>query len=238
MNVLIAIQARTTSTRLPNKVMKRILGVTLIDNVINSCLKSSLYINRFSSKTGTNTEVVVLVPKDDPLKEYLSVRKDIKIIEGSEHDLISRYNDAMKLYDPDFICRITSDCFLIPPFLITKTINTAIKNDYDFTSTAYQDYRTFFDGADVEVCSRKLFSWLNENAKEEFNREHVFSYLQKNKPDWAKFGAVFSYLDLSALKLSIDTEEDLKLVTKQYTSIENKKRKFEETYGKGSAHMF
>lgn len=238
MKILIGIQARTNSTRLPNKVLRRISGITIIDNVINSCHKSSLYLNRFSAKTNVKAELCVVIPKDDPIKNHLKNRKEISVYEGDETDLISRYKVAMDATNADYLVRITSDCFLLPPFLITKTVNTAIKNNYNFVTNAHPKYRTFFDGADVEMCDKQTFYWLDEVAKEKRYREHVFSYICEKMPTSLSIGHIFNYLDLSALKLSIDTEKDLELVTKQYTSIEEKKLNWEVVHGKHTCHMF
>ena len=232
--VSIGIQARTNSTRLPNKAMKKILGVPTVDHVANSALKSSQYINRFSDRTGVRSRVFILVPEGDPLKEYLEGRPNISVLEGPEDDLIGRYNLLMK-DNPDYVVRLTGDCPLLPPFLITKCINTAIQNKYDFLDNANPEFRCFYDGADVEVMSNKAFNWVYENAKE---REHVCHSLRQEAPEHLSFGHVFSFLDLSAFKLSIDTAKDFDLVNNQYKSVHNKRRKWEERYGKGSAHMF
>lgn len=232
--VVIGIQARTHSTRLPNKAMKRIRGITMVDRIINTCLKSEKYINRFTRRSGIEVVTYVLIPEGDPLKEYLS-DKEVGILEGPEQDLISRYKVLMDKEDPDYLVRITADCFLLPPFLITKCINTAVKNKYNFTTTAHPEFRTFFDGADVEVVDKELFEWLDKNSTE---REHVFAYLVSNYPDWYRPGLICNYLDLSAFKLSVDTQKDFDLTCKQYNSLMDKKEKWSKLWGESSVHQF
>jgi len=207
----------------------------MVDHTINAALKSAQYINRFSNRTGVNVQVWVLVPEGDPLKEYLDGRNNITIHSGPEEDLITRFSGAVKKTEADYVVRLTADCPLLPPFLITKCVNTSVQNKYDFLDTANPQYRCFFDGGDVEVMSRKMFDWLDLNATE---REHVCNDIRKAPPEWAKLGHVFSYLDLSSFKLSIDTEKDFDLVSNQIKSVQNKKRKWEEEFGKYSAHLF
>jgi spore coat polysaccharide biosynthesis protein SpsF (cytidylyltransferase family) len=215
--------------------MKKILGLPMVDHTINAALKSVQYINRFTNRSGVRAEVYMLIPEGDPLKEHLEGKPNIVVHEGPEMDLVTRFNGAVEKTNADYIVRITADCPLLPPFLVTKCINTAIKNEYDFLDTANPSHRCFFDGGDVEVMSRKMFNWLNENATE---REHVCNDIRTKCPDWAKLGHIFSYLDLSAFKLSVDTQEDFDLVANQMKSVQNKKRRWEETHGRYSAHLF
>ena len=233
--VLIGIQARTNSTRLPNKAMKKIMGIPTVDHVVNAALKSSQYMNRFSERTGIRSLVWALIPEGDPLKEYLEGRPGLYVHSGDPDDLVERYSFLVEEFNPDYIVRLTADCPLLPPFLITKCINTAVKNKYDFLDTAHPEYRCFFDGADVEVMSSKAFEWVYKNATD---REHVCNILRSDPPEWMNMGAIFSYLDLSAFKLSIDTQKDFDLVKNQIVSVQNKKRKWEEKHGKSSAHSF
>jgi spore coat polysaccharide biosynthesis protein SpsF len=218
--------------------MKKIQGVTITDHVVNAALKSSRYVNRFSNRTGVKTEVAVLIPEGDPLQEYLEGRQHISVFAGHPTDLITRFSSFLKGKDYSYVVRLTADCPLLPPFLVTKCVNTAIQNNYDFLDTANPEFRCFFDGADVEVMSRRAFEWLEEYTEEAEEREHVCLALRKNAPEDFKLGAVFSYLDLSAFKLSVDTIKDFELVSNQYKSIQNKKRKWEDRYGKNTAHMF
>ena len=64
-NFLIGIQARTTSERLPGKVLSEIGGVPMIQHVIRACESSARYINNFTSSTRTIVRVAVLVPTGD-----------------------------------------------------------------------------------------------------------------------------------------------------------------------------
>lgn len=193
--------------------------------------------NRYTPKTGVSVDLKFLVPEGDTLAEYIRNVMKTDCFEGDENDLISRYHNCVKDsgVDYDYVVRLTADCPLLPSYLISKCINTAIKNEYDFLDTANPKYRSFFDGADVEVLSGKALGWLEENSKE---REHVCNALRENGPASFKYGHIFSYLDLSRFKLSVDTQKDFDLVQNQYRSLEDKKRKWEENYGKQTAHMF
>lgn len=137
----------------------------------------------------------------------------------------------------DFICRITADCPLVPSYMITKMIMAAVKGPWDFVSNAMPGYRTYPDGCDVEVMSEKLLSWVNENARGS-QREHVTNLLWSNMPQWATLAHMFNNIDLSDLKFSVDTEEDLEKVKKTYESVQSKVDHWSNRHGSQSVHRF
>lgn len=214
--ILIGIQARSTSERLPNKVNMKIGDKTVLEHVLSSCESSLKYVMKHRNKWGFSAKLVLLCPKGDPIVQQYSKR--VRIIEGSEHDVLSRYVDAVE-QDPhqiDYVVRITADCPLLPNFVITKFMHIAFLNRYDYLSNVYEGCRTALDGYDCEVLSRRMLNYLAENAKSPLDREHVTTYCRENPPKWAAYGAIIGYHDSSATKLSIDTQEDLDRVREQY----------------------
>jgi spore coat polysaccharide biosynthesis protein SpsF (cytidylyltransferase family) len=233
--VNIGIQARTTSKRFPKKVLKYFGDKCIVDHVIDSCRKANRYINRHTHRTGIKTQVHLLIPRGD---DKLAVqRPGVNIIEGSEDDVLSRYVRMQQQHPADYTVRVTADCPLIKSSLVSKSIMIAVKGQYDFVSNAMPEYRTFFDGTDVEVISSKLLAWLDNTASDE-EREHVMSKLSGNIPPWATMGHLFNQIDLSELKLSVDTEEDLKNVEKHFNSVEQKIKSWGDRHGHNSCHRF
>lgn len=227
-NVVIGIQARLTNTRLPGKVRMLIAGVSMLDRVIINAKKSAAYINNMKNKDlDIRVSVALLVPEGDELAEQY--RHEIMTIEGPENDVLKRYFIATKVLEPDYIVRITSDCPLIPPFVITKHIANACNYDYDYISNTHHELRTAPDGFDCEVLSKRMMHWLNEVATDPFDREHVTTFLRENKPEWARSANVIGYTDLSQLKLSVDTEEDLFFVRTYYEILTKKVRAAQNT---------
>ncbi len=171
----------------------------------------------------------VAIPQNDPLRTY---KCGVDLVEGSENDVLGRYAMAYRKYKPDYVCRITSDCPLIPAFIITKHIYKAVNHSLDYVSNTDPRCRTAVDGFDCELVSSKLFEWLDKNAVDPFHREHVTNLLYTHKPDWCKTGHVVSYLDNSHLKLSVDTKEDLEFV-RAYHEILQSKIEFAKNNGMG-----
>lgn len=234
--ILIAIQARSTSSRLPGKVLQLIDGKTMLDHVCDAAKRSADYLNRFTFKTGIAVHCCLVVPTGDPIVSQF--RHKILVIEGSETDVLGRYMAAVDSQKPDWVVRITSDCPLIPPFIISKHIKLAVVNNYDYISNIDPRFRTALDGADCEVVSAKLMQWAHENAKPGPDREHVTPLCRSTPPRWAKCAAVIGFFDESEVKLSVDTSEDLEAVRHNFERVKDKIRQAEKAYGRENVHRF
>lgn len=232
--VLIGIQSRSTSQRFPGKCFQLIGTKRLLDHVIDSCQKAAKYSNQFSYKKEYAIEVALLIPTDDVIKKAFS---SCKIIEGPEYDVLTRYKIAQKELNADYICRITGDCPLIPPYIISKHITLAIAAGYDYVSNVDEQCRLSLDGLDCEVLSKEMLDWLDKNGKTPADREHVTLLARKQPPHWAKLGFTAGFFDQSGIKLSVDTPEDLQNVRAEYDKVGRKLRLATAKYGQNH-HRF
>lgn len=224
--VLIGIQARSTSERLPNKALTNLYNKPVLSWVVNACLDSAAYLNGTRSKI--EVEVVILCPYGDKISQQY---RSMNVLEGDEHDVLSRYQRAAKLYTPDYICRITGDCPFLTGFLITNHITKAVDNELDYLSNVDPRIRTELDGRDVEVLSRKALHWLEINAQTAHEKEHVTIKITETRPRELKRGHVLNRLDMSDMKLSVDTKDDLINATDRMSSFFKKKIEAEKDVG-------
>jgi spore coat polysaccharide biosynthesis protein SpsF (cytidylyltransferase family) len=231
--VLIGIQARSGSTRLPKKAFELIGGKQLLERVIDSCKSASLNIAQ-RTKGDVRPKVAVLTPSGDIIAHEFRSRSEI--VEGPEHDVLSRYCKASDHYAADYIVRVTGDCPLLPPFVISKLIILARMNSYDYVSNVDEQYRTSEDGSDCEVMSRKMLDWLASNASTAYDREHVTTLARREPPEWAKIGVVVHHYDHSDQKLSVDTREDLERVRDYFEKANGKYQKAVLRYGAQAVH--
>ena len=216
--VVIGIQARSTSTRLPGKSSFDLGSKTVVEHVIDRCNRSALWLNGNNS-LDVCCSVCLLIPIGDRLRE---LRGNFTILEGSEPDVLSRYVSMANNRYPDYIVRITGDCPLIPEYIISSVIKSAIKGENDYTSNTIPEFRTSIDGHDCEVLSNRMLQWLDKEANSELDREHVTTRIMKDPPSWARIHPIIGYYDMSHIKLSVDTQEDMNAVIKQYESVANK----------------
>lgn len=233
--VSIGIQARSTSSRFPNKIAQTIGGKAMLCRVIDACDEAVLHLSKFAQKRGLVIRTALLIPTGDPLKSSLYASR-IPIIEGPEDDVLSRYINLVDDHMADYVVRITSDCPLIPSWLIGKHITTAIMNRYDYISNVDERCRTAPDGFDCEVISRRLLHHTNLQARSHYDRQHVTTWIRQNFPDDAKRGFHLHGTDLSHLKWSVDTPDDLDRVRIEHQKLEEKQRIAEALYGKQGIH--
>ena len=114
MRIVTIVQARQTSKRLPNKVLKKINQFSIIEIIVKRLKKLNLV-----------NDIIVAIPDNkmnDKLSKHL-IEKKIKIFRGSEENVLDRYYQAAKKNKADVIVRITADC----PFVDIKIIENGLK---------------------------------------------------------------------------------------------------------------
>lgn len=202
MKVVIISQARMTSTRLPGKVLKKVLGKPLLEYQIERLRRVKLADEIVIATTVNDT--------DQPVVD-LCQKLDVHCYRGSEDDVLSRYYEAAREYEADVVVRVTSDCPLIDPAVVDKAINHYMENDdeYDYVSNTLQ--RTYPRGMDTEVFSFKALQEANHLGVLKPEREHVTLYLYNN-PRQFRLGNVEYGRDCSEHRWTVDTPEDFALI--------------------------
>ena len=100
-----------TSTRLPGKVLKEVMGRPLLGYLVER-LRMVDNIEKIIIATTTN--------KEDNLIIKFCEKTGLDYDRGSENDVLDRYYQTAKLFGVKHVMRITSDCPLIDP--ITSTV--------------------------------------------------------------------------------------------------------------------
>lgn len=220
--ILIAIQARTNSTRFPQKIYQIIGKKMVLQHVIDQAKSAKIYVERPSHKKTIKCEIAILHPEDDLQVKTIFRSSGATLIGGDEQDVLSRFVKAQKETQADYIVRLTSDCPLLLDFIISKHILVAVFNELDYVSNVDESVRLVFDGMDCEIMSKKALEWLEKNALSKESKEHVTVALRKERPQSLKYGFVSSKLDSSALKLSLDTPDDLERIRTYFHDREAK----------------
>ena len=203
MKVVAIVQARMGSTRLPNKVMKIIIGSPMIELLLRR-LSLSKEIDQIIVATTIDERNHTLVDHVQKLG-YACER-------GSESDVLNRYVNAAEKHGADVIVRITGDCPLVDPELVDEAIRQFKLKRLDYLSNAATP--TYPDGLDVEVFAFKALQQANEDAVDIYDREHVTPYLRK--PGKFKTGDMKSEHDLSALRWTVDELADFIVIEKVF----------------------
>ncbi|MDP2950879.1 MAG: glycosyltransferase family protein [bacterium] len=206
------IQARTTSSRLPNKVLMNIEEKPMVFWVLKRVAKAK-----------TIKQIILAIPegRDNDALEYFAKENKILCYRGSENDVLSRYYEAAKQFKATTIVRITADCPFIDPKIIDQVVSAHKHSKVDYTSNVIE--RTFPQGFDVEVFSFKALEEAYFKAEGNFRREHVTPYFYEN-PNCFKLHNVIAKKELSRpeLRLTVDTKEDFEMTEKVYSHFKNK----------------
>ena len=190
-NIVAIIQARTGSTRLPNKINLDLWGKTVLQRV-ESRVSKSRYL-----------ETVVLAMPDTIMDSRTLYEMGTSGYLGREEDVLNRYWKCAKQFNADIIVRITADCPLIDPFIIDRTIGFFMNRDYDYVSNRLER-PGYPDGQDVEVFRMEALDLAEDFARDKSDREHVTPYIKRH----LRCGALHSYSDFMDVRMTLDTWED------------------------------
>jgi len=202
MRTVIINQARMTSTRLPGKVLKEVMGKPLLEYQIERLKKV---------KQADDLVIATTINKSDQPIIELCKKLNINYYRGSEEDVLSRYYEAAKQYQADVIVRVTSDCPLIDPAVVDEVINNFRKSTgkYDYVSNTLE--RTYPRGMDTEVFSIEALKEAYDKAVLTPEREHVTLYIYSHPEKFRLFSVKYKK-DESSHRWTVDTEEDFILI--------------------------
>ena len=198
-------QARSGSTRLPGKILKKINDESLLE----------IHLKRLNKCNNVSNIIVATTdkPEDKVIYDY-AIDWGFNSFRGSESDVLDRFYQAVRKEKPDWIVRVTSDCPLIDPILVDKLINFAHDNNTDYCSnTLVENYP---DGQDIEVFKFSALEAAWKNANLSSDREHVTPYIRNNSD--FKGASLFTALNYpcvsnySKIRMTVDETKDFNLI--------------------------
>lgn len=217
MKIGIISQARTTSSRLPQKVLKVVNGYSMLEhhiNRLNKC-KGQLYI-----ATTINKE-------DDAIVEICK-KANTPYFRGDENNVLSRFYLCAKENELDLIVRVTSDCPFIDAELINKGIELFIEGNDSNLYISNCIERTYPRGFDFEIFSFKALEEAFQKATEEYEFEHVTPYINRNKSGKTTFKHIVHGSDKSSYRITLDTTDDFELIRRMMEEHHAEEKNHEE----------
>lgn len=226
--VVLILQARMGSQRLPGKSMMDLCGQPLIYRIIERVKRCSMV-----------DDIVLAIP-DNPENKVLKKVADscsIHSYEGSESNVLNRYYEAAKKFNADIVCRIPADNATPEPSEIDKIIMHYLNLDHPgFSSNLAQIFDSGYpDGIGCEVFS---FSLLEEVEKREENlkkREHVhlnfFDYDSQKSVDenWCPVSTIDCPKEFKRpeIVLDVNTKQQYELIKSLYEDLYPKNPEFD-----------
>lgn len=198
----IIVQARMGSTRLPGKVMREILGKSLIEYQIER-------ISRV--KSADEIVIATTVGGADDVIEMLSERLSLPCFRGPEEDVLARYHAAASVFHVDVVVRLTSDCPVIDPDIVERVLQFYLGNPEEFDYVSNVLPRTYPRGMDTEVFPFRVLDAAFHEATLPSDREHVTPFIYRNKQRFRLANVAYEK-DFSRHRWTVDTEEDFALI--------------------------
>jgi spore coat polysaccharide biosynthesis protein SpsF len=212
MKTLIIVQARVGSSRLPGKVLLPLAGKPLLIRMLERVSAASLF------------DEIVVASTDDPtddIIEELCKETGFSCYRGHRTNLLDRHYKAAEMFGGDIVVKIPSDCPLIDPQIIDRTLQFYKKNidRFDFVSNLHP--ATYPDGNDVEVVPFQVLDEAWQSASKNYECEHTTPFIWE-QPNRFRIGNVEweTGLDYSmSHRFTIDYKEDYDFIRRVYDEL-------------------
>lgn len=199
MKTIIIIQARIGSSRLPGKVLMPLGGTVVLDYVVERC-KQVHDVDKVVVATST-------LKQDDVIARWCQ-QHHVPYFRGSEEDVLSRYYECAKRYEPDFVIRVTADCPFVDYDFANDIVEAMRKKPADIVIVNGQLPR----GLVVEMVSFSALAYMHKHGQENRHREHVTYYAYEFPEQFQQtFIDVPKTMQQPQLRVTLDTEEDYAL---------------------------
>lgn len=171
MTIVTLIQARSTSTRLPQKVLLTLDSTrTVLDWV---------YLR--AQRITQSAKTVIVCPHDDSdLLKFFWERElpytacDPPRLADGRNDVLARFALAAQRIDADAYVRITADCPFVSPCLADDVIAKFLRLGMPYCANV----EPALDGFDVEVFTSELLTQADCEATDPHDRHHVTPWMR------------------------------------------------------------
>lgn len=209
----IIIQARTGSTRMPNKIVQAFYQNYSILEIQIERLK----------ELGVKIIVATTDNANDDIIEELSDKQKVSVFRGPEEDVLKRFIQAAEKFKLSHIVRVCSDNPFIDTGLLDELLEDRKYLNMDYLSysvngvPAIKTHYGFFS----EVVALQALRKIEQQTAEKLYREHVTNYIYIN-PEIFKIEFREVSVEISQhrnIRLTIDTFEDFTLARTIYAQL-------------------
>lgn len=221
--MIVIIQARNSSKRLPYKTSYIFKNKTILDRVISS-VKRSKKIKKIIVATSN-------LKKDDIIIKNCK-KHNLNYYRGSHLNVAKRFYEILLNEKSKFFMRISADSPFLDYKLINKSINLINKNNHlnlDIVSNVFP--RSFPKGQSIEIINRETYLknyYLFKNKK---FKEHVTLFFYQNAKKF-KIINFKSKIKFNNVSLAVDEKKDLIKYKKIVNFSKDKYMNFEKILDK------
>ena len=209
--VLALIIARTKSSRLHKKILKKFQGLTSLEHIILR-LKRSKKID----------EIILCTTRDKSDDIICKIAKKYKVssIRGSEKDVLSRMLLACN-HRNNIAIRVTGDDLLIDPIHIDKAITYFKNNNLEYCSI-----KSIPKGTECELFSDSMLFDINKSLKDKNSTEYLTNIINENYQNFIMGDLSVNKKYRKNIRLTLDTKEDYQVINYFLKAMDNKKKLF------------
>ncbi len=199
--MLLIVQARMSSIRLPGKVLMSISGQPMLERVCDRVMQS-----------GAVKKVVIATSShesDDPIEHFCYLR-NFSYFRGALDDVAGRFLSVIQREGAEEFIRISADSPLIDPKLIDRAVEEYGHGKYDLVTNVL--HRTYPKGQSVELIRSAPFRQMYAGLIDQNDREHVTRAFYRNLSDY-KIKNFSAEVSAGEFQLSVDTHEDFERIS-------------------------
>lgn len=218
----IIIQARTGSSRLPQKMILPFYDGKGILDILLSRLRVAGFGDQVIVATTTNG-------RDDVISK-IAKNNNVRCYRGNEDDVLIRFIGAAKEYGVSQIVRICADNPFLDMSALRKLIEIGLKSDYDYlsycTSANVPTIKTHF-GFWSEYTTLAALEKVASLTDDNFHHEHVTIYIYTHPNEFKiELMPIDNMLENKTIRLTIDTLMDFQTQQIIFKDIYGKKPNF------------
>ena len=212
MRIVVVVQARMGSSRLPGKVLMPLAGAPLLQRMLERVLAAD--------QPDEICVATTLATEDEPIRQ-LARAICVPVVSGHPTDLLDRHLQAGRDMRADAVVKIPSDCPLIDPAVIDQVLSRFRERAgaVDFATNLHPP--SWPDGNDVEVVPMPVLETAWREAARPFEREHTTPFIWE-RPERFRLLNVESGLgvDLSKThRFTIDYPEDHRFIARVFDEL-------------------
>ena len=207
--IVAIIEARMTSTRLPDKVLLPLAGKPALARLIER-LQRSQYLDDICVATTTNDT-------DEPIVA-LAHELGTNCFRGSEQDVLGRVLGAARASGADVIIEITGDCPLADHRVVDRGIETFFMKNVDYVSNGLSP--SYPGGFDVQIFSVAVLAEVDGLTQDPVDRVHVSYYIYQHPERYRLYNFVAPPEAFAPqLRVTLDEENDYTVIAKVFETL-------------------
>ncbi len=198
----VVIQARTSSKRLPGKVLRDIEGQPMLLRQLRR-LRKGIIVGKLIVATSVDAS-------DDPIED-LCAENGFSCFRGPLDDVMERFILLGQEYQIDYLIRVGGDDPLIDPACCNFLVEIQLREPFDFISASNRSGWPY--GCAAELISRRTLEEIHNRTQKPLYLEHIIPFFFDFPEDFAIHRAVApKSINRPEYCFSVDYPEDMELI--------------------------